>query len=106
MPATDRSAIHTCDSPMSKRISTSCGSSLPPGYQAATNGHDAVVQHLLAAGASPNAQGGLALMDASACGHVAVVARVVSARELEIDHANWAGPGLRRGMIARGLGLR
>jgi surface antigen len=32
-------------------------------------------------------------------GHVAVVQEVVSAREILIHHANWAGPGIRRGSI-------
>jgi len=31
-------------------------------------------------------------------GHVAVVSRVVSTREIEIDHANWAGGGVSRGV--------
>ncbi len=35
-------------------------------------------------------------------GHVAVVSRVVNAREIEIDHANWAG---NRGAVARGISV-
>ena len=35
-------------------------------------------------------------------GHVAVVARVVNPREVTIDHANWAGQGMR-GAIARDI---
>lgn len=35
-------------------------------------------------------------------GHVAVVSRVVNDRTIEIDHANWGGPGLRRGQVLRG----
>jgi surface antigen len=31
-------------------------------------------------------------------GHVAVVTRVINPREVEIDHANWAGGGVKRGM--------
>jgi hypothetical protein len=31
-------------------------------------------------------------------GHVAVVTRVVNDREIEIDHANWAGGGIARGV--------
>jgi surface antigen len=31
-------------------------------------------------------------------GHVAVVTRVVNDREIEIDHANWAGRGVARGV--------
>lgn len=33
-------------------------------------------------------------------GHLSVVSRVVSAREIRVDHANWAGSGYR-GRIAR-----
>lgn len=36
-------------------------------------------------------------------GHVAVVSRVVNPRTIEIDHANWAGPGIRRGAVMRGV---
>jgi hypothetical protein len=36
-------------------------------------------------------------------GHVAVVSRVVNARTIEIDHANWGGPGIRRGAVMRGV---
>lgn len=36
-------------------------------------------------------------------GHVAVVSRVVNARTIELDHANWGGPGLRRGQVIRGV---
>jgi hypothetical protein len=35
-------------------------------------------------------------------GHVAVVSRVVNPREIEIDHANWWGPGMRGG-VARNM---
>jgi surface antigen len=35
-------------------------------------------------------------------GHVAVVSHVVGAREIEIDHANWWGPGSRGG-VTRGV---
>ncbi len=38
-----------------------------------------------------------------ASGHVAVVSRVVNARMIEIDHANWGGPGIRRGTVMRGV---
>jgi hypothetical protein len=31
-------------------------------------------------------------------GHVAVVSRIINAREVEIDHANWWGPGTRGGV--------
>lgn len=36
-------------------------------------------------------------------GHVAVVSRVVDSRVIEIDHANWGGPGIRRGSVMRGV---
>jgi hypothetical protein len=36
-------------------------------------------------------------------GHVAVVERMVDAREIHIHHANWGGPGLRRGQVMRGV---
>jgi hypothetical protein len=36
-------------------------------------------------------------------GHVAVVSRVMNARTIQIDHANWAGPGIRRGTVMRGV---
>ena len=36
-------------------------------------------------------------------GHVAVVANVLDSRNVEIDHANWAGPGASRGGISRNI---
>jgi len=36
-------------------------------------------------------------------GHVAVVTRVISSRQIEIDHANWAGPGANKGGVARSV---
>lgn len=36
-------------------------------------------------------------------GHVAVVTQVVNSREVMIDHANWAGPGMRKGQVARSI---
>ncbi|MGG5885544.1 CHAP domain-containing protein [Falsiroseomonas sp. HC035] len=36
-------------------------------------------------------------------GHVAVVSRVVGSRTIHIDHANWGGPGIRRGSVMRGV---
>ncbi|MDJ0387231.1 CHAP domain-containing protein [Roseomonas sp. E05] len=38
-------------------------------------------------------------------GHVAVVSRVVSAREILVDHANWEGPGIRKGTVMRGVSV-
>jgi len=35
-------------------------------------------------------------------GHVAVVSRVIDSRQVEIDHANWWGPGARGG-VSRGI---
>ncbi|WP_207538526.1 CHAP domain-containing protein [Sabulicella rubraurantiaca] len=36
-------------------------------------------------------------------GHVAVVSRVLHGRMIEIDHANWGGPGIRRGQVMRDI---
>ncbi len=36
-------------------------------------------------------------------GHVAIVADVVSSRQVEIDQANWWGPGGGRGRVSRGI---
>lgn len=36
-------------------------------------------------------------------GHVAVVSRVVNSRLIEIDHANWGGPGISRGSVMQGV---
>lgn len=36
-------------------------------------------------------------------GHVAVVSRIVNDRTILIDHSNWAGPGIRPGMVMRGV---
>lgn len=36
-------------------------------------------------------------------GHVAVVSALVNPRTVLIDHANWAGPGIRRGTVMRGV---
>jgi surface antigen len=38
-------------------------------------------------------------------GHVAVVSRVVSARQVMVDHANWEGPGIRKGTVTRGISV-
>jgi surface antigen len=38
-------------------------------------------------------------------GHVAVVSRVVNSREVLIDHANWEGPGIRKGTVIRGASV-
>lgn len=38
-------------------------------------------------------------------GHVAVVSRVISGRSVEIDHANWSGPGVGRGGISRNIAV-
>lgn len=38
-------------------------------------------------------------------GHVAVVANVIDSRNVEIDHANWAGPGASRGGISRNINV-
>ena len=36
-------------------------------------------------------------------GHVAVVSRVHGPRHIEIDHANWGGPGIPRGTVMRNV---
>ena len=36
-------------------------------------------------------------------GHVAVVSNVLDSRNVEIDHANWSGPGVGRGGITRNM---
>jgi surface antigen len=38
-------------------------------------------------------------------GHVAVVRQVLGTREVLIDHANWAGPGIRRGSIMQNVAV-
>ncbi len=38
-------------------------------------------------------------------GHVAVVRQVVGPREVRIDHANWAGPGIRRGTVMQDVSV-
>ena len=58
-----------------------------------------------ARGQTPERGSVLAFMSSGgmARGHVAVVSRVVNPRTIEIDHANWAGPGIRRGAVMRGV---
>lgn len=58
-----------------------------------------------ARGQTPERGSVLAFMSSGgmASGHVAVVSRVVNPRTIEIDHANWAGPGIRRGAVMRGV---
>ncbi len=36
-------------------------------------------------------------------GHVAVVSNVTDSRTIDIDHANWAGPGASRGGVSRNI---
>ncbi|MDW8443366.1 MAG: hypothetical protein RML45_02925 [Acetobacteraceae bacterium] len=38
-------------------------------------------------------------------GHVSVVSGIVSSREILVDHANWPGPGVPKGRIARGVSV-
>ncbi len=38
-------------------------------------------------------------------GHVAVVERLVSTRELTIHHSNWGGPGIRPGSVMRNVSV-
>jgi surface antigen len=38
-------------------------------------------------------------------GHVAVVSRVLGSRHVLIDHANWGGPGIRKGSIMHNVSV-
>ncbi|GIX10168.1 CHAP domain-containing protein [Elioraea sp.] len=38
-------------------------------------------------------------------GHVSVVSQIVSAREILVDHANWPGPGVPKGRVARSVSV-
>lgn len=38
-------------------------------------------------------------------GHVSVVSKIVSAREVLVDHANWPGPGVPKGRVARNVSV-
>jgi surface antigen len=38
-------------------------------------------------------------------GHVAVVSQVLGPRQVLINHANWAGPGIRRGSVMHGVSV-
>ena len=38
-------------------------------------------------------------------GHVAVVRHIVGPREVRIDHANWGGPGIRRGSVMQNISV-
>ncbi|MFT8244553.1 CHAP domain-containing protein [Roseomonas sp. BN140053] len=38
-------------------------------------------------------------------GHVAVVERLINPREIEIQHANWGGPGIRKGTVMHGVSV-
>jgi surface antigen len=38
-------------------------------------------------------------------GHVAVVSRLISPRQVLVDHANWEGPGIRKGTVMRGVSV-
>ena len=38
-------------------------------------------------------------------GHVAVVSNVVDSRNIQIDHANWSGPGVGRGGVSRNISV-
>lgn len=38
-------------------------------------------------------------------GHVSVVSKLVSAREVLVDHANWPGPGMPKGRVARNVSV-
>ena len=38
-------------------------------------------------------------------GHVAVVSRVLNGRQVLIDHANWGGPGIRKGSVMHNVSV-
>ncbi|WP_240756651.1 CHAP domain-containing protein [Roseicella aquatilis] len=38
-------------------------------------------------------------------GHVAVVSRVLGPRHVLVDHANWGGPGIRKGTVMHNVGV-
>lgn len=38
-------------------------------------------------------------------GHVAMVSRIVGPREILVDHANWEGPGIRKGTVMHGVSV-
>lgn len=38
-------------------------------------------------------------------GHVSVVSQIVSPREILVDHANWPGPGVPKGRVARNVSV-
>jgi surface antigen len=38
-------------------------------------------------------------------GHVSVVSQIVSPREVLVDHANWPGPGVPKGRVARNVSV-
>jgi hypothetical protein len=38
-------------------------------------------------------------------GHVAVVERQIAPREITIHHANWEGPGIRKGTVTRNISV-
>jgi len=38
-------------------------------------------------------------------GHVAVVERQISPREITVHHANWEGPGIRKGTVTRNIAV-
>lgn len=38
-------------------------------------------------------------------GHVAVVKQIVDKRRIVVDHANWGGPGVRKGQIHKGVAV-
>jgi surface antigen len=65
--------------------------------------HNAAAQY--ARGQMPERGAVLAFMASGGMsrGHVAVVSRVVNDRTILIDHSNWAGPGIRRGTVMRGV---
>jgi hypothetical protein len=60
-----------------------------------------------ARGQAPERGAVLAFMSSGgmARGHVGVVSRVVNPRTIMLDHANWGGPGIRRGSVMRNVAV-
>jgi surface antigen len=60
-----------------------------------------------ARGQAPERGAVLAFMSSGgmARGHVGVVSRVVNPRTILLDHANWGGPGIRRGSVMRNVAV-
>jgi surface antigen len=107
-----RNAMHTGGTPI-LHVAQSSGLSCVPFARMATGmqisgdarlwWHNAAGTY--ARGNRPERGSVLAFMSSGGMrrGHVAVVSQVVNDRTIHIDHSNWAGPGIRRGTVMRGV---